>query len=78
MRSGPLIALVLLVGVVSAQQSTDGSNSFFQLLRDNVGIRDRDLSTLRSTDQALATVLPAHEKGEVVVVGHYDLLILPA
>jgi hypothetical protein len=58
--------LVLLVGVVSAQQSTEGSSSFFQLLKDNVGIRDRDLSTLRSTDQA---VLPAHEKGEVVVVG---------
>jgi hypothetical protein len=65
-RSGPLIAVVLLVG---AQQPTKGSGDFFQLLRDNVGIRDRDLTTLRSTGHALATVLPTHEKGEVAVAG---------
>jgi hypothetical protein len=63
MRSGPLIALALLVGVASAQPPTEGSNDFFQLLRNDVGIRDRDLSTLRSTGQALAVVLPAHERG---------------
>ncbi len=68
-RSGPLIALALLVGIAAAQQPTEGSNDFFQLLRNNVGIRDRDLSTLRSTGQVLATVLPTHEKGEVAVAG---------
>jgi hypothetical protein len=68
MRSGPLIALVLLIGVASAQQPTPGPAEFFQLLRNNVGVSDHDLSSL-STLGSLALVLPTHERGEVAVAG---------
>jgi hypothetical protein len=35
MRSGPLIALVLLIQVASAQQPTAGPTEFFQLLLES-------------------------------------------
>src|SRR6201998_1850510 len=68
LRFGPLIGL-LLVGIGSAQRPSPGPTAVFKLLRGDVGIRGSDLSTLRSTGQPLAVLLPTHEKGEVAVAG---------
>jgi hypothetical protein len=69
LRVGPLIGLALLIGVASAQGSTSDPTEFFQLLRNDVGISDRDLSTSLATRRVLAVVLPTHGKGEVAVAG---------
>jgi hypothetical protein len=68
MRSGPFLALALLLGTASAQQKVVGPSEFFQMLQNDVGVSDDDLSTIEA-GREFATVLPVHTKGEVAVAG---------
>ncbi len=65
----PPIAVAALFGIAPAQQPTSGPPQFFQLLRNRVGVSDRELSVALPAGQALAFLLPIHGKGEIAAAG---------